>query len=138
MQALGSLDLSENKLNGELPKSLSSLTFLSYLDLSYNNFRGRIPSGGQLDTLYSQNPFMYDGNSGLCGHPLHKNCSGEPKHGDSSKIEREEHDSKLMSFPFGVGVGFLVGHWVVFYVILVKKSWRIAYFRLLDNAYDKV
>jgi hypothetical protein len=134
MQSLESLDLSENKLYEELPQSLSNLTFLSYLDLSYNNFSGRIPSGGQLDTLYSQNPFMYDGNSGLCGDPLQKSCSEEPKDDDR---KTEEHDSKLMSFPFGVSSGFGVGLWVVFCVILFKKSWRIAYFRLFDNAYDK-
>lgn len=79
--------------------------------------------------------FMYDGNSGLCGDPLHKNCSEEQKHGDR---KTEEHDSKLMSFPFGVGSGFVVGLWVIFCVILFKKSWRIAYFRLFDNAYDKL
>uniref|UniRef100_A0A0E0F6K1 non-specific serine/threonine protein kinase n=1 Tax=Oryza meridionalis TaxID=40149 RepID=A0A0E0F6K1_9ORYZ len=48
-----SLDLSENKLSGEIPSSISKLTYLSTLDLSYNNLIGRIPSGGQLDTLYN-------------------------------------------------------------------------------------
>jgi hypothetical protein len=35
------------------------------MDLSYNNLTGRIPSGSQLDTLYSGNPSMYTGNIGL-------------------------------------------------------------------------
>jgi Leucine-rich repeat (LRR) protein len=75
MQSLESLDLKENNLDGEIPQSLSNISYLSYLDLSYNNLTGRIPSGGQLDTLYVQYRFMYNGNSGLCGLPLKKNCS---------------------------------------------------------------
>jgi len=139
MQALESLDLSENKLYGELPQSLSNLSYLSYLDLSYNNFTGRVPAGRQLDTLYWQHPFMYDGNNGLCGPPLqNKNCSTnnkEPNNGDS---KRGQHDSQLMSFPFGLGIGFVLGHWVVFCVILFKRSWRFSYFSLLDTVFDKV
>lgn len=140
MQALESLDLSENKLYGELPQSLSNLTYLSYLDLAYNNLTGTIPSGGQLDTLYAEYPFMYDGNSGLCGHPLPKNCSADnsgPKHGDGDQ-KGGQHDSKLVSFPSGLGVGFVVGLWIVFCVILFKKSWRIAYFQCFDKALDEV
>ncbi|TVU24894.1 hypothetical protein EJB05_27358, partial [Eragrostis curvula] len=137
MRSLQSMDLSENNLCGEVPQSLTKLTYLGYLDLSYNNLTGTIPSGGQLDTLYLQNPFMYDGNVGLCGHPLHKNCSenSEPKHGDN---KRDEHDSILMSFPFGLGTGYMFGLWVVFCVILFKKAWRIVYFRLFDKVHDKV
>jgi len=37
-------------LSGEIPSTLSNLTFLSYLELSYNDLTGRIPSGVQLDT----------------------------------------------------------------------------------------
>ncbi|TVT96842.1 hypothetical protein EJB05_57917, partial [Eragrostis curvula] len=137
MQTLESLDLSRNKLYGEIPQNLTNLTYLSYLDLSHNNLTRMIPSGGQLDTLYAQNPFMYDDNIGLCGHPLHKNCSekSEPKHGDN---KRDELDSILMSFPFGLAIGYVVGLWSVFCAILFKKSWTIAYFRLFDKVLDKV
>jgi hypothetical protein len=137
MQSLESLDLKENNLDGEIPQSLVNISYLGYLDLSNNNLTGRIPSGGQLDTLYAQYPFMYDGNSGLCGLPLKKNCSNnsEPKHGD---LERDEHSFEVLSFSFGVGIGYLVGLWVVFCLILFKKSWRIAYFRLFDIALDRV
>ncbi|CAO2148978.1 unnamed protein product [Urochloa humidicola] len=137
MQALESLDLSENKLYGELPQSLSNLTYLSFLDLSYNNLTGTIPLGGQLDTLYSMYPFMYDGNNGLCGHPLQQNCSNNiyPKHGDHN---RRQQEFKLTPFSFGLGIGFVVGLWVVFCVTLFKKSCRVAYFRLFDTVADKV
>jgi Leucine-rich repeat (LRR) protein len=137
MQSLESLDLSENKISGEIPQSLSTITYLGYLDLSYNNLTGRIPSGGQLDTLYAQYPLMYNGNRGLCGHPLVQNCSSssEPKHGDH---ERNVHDSKVLSFSIGLSVGYVVGLWVVFCVILFKHPWRVAYFCLIDKAFDNV
>uniref|UniRef100_A0A0D9XT94 Leucine-rich repeat-containing N-terminal plant-type domain-containing protein n=1 Tax=Leersia perrieri TaxID=77586 RepID=A0A0D9XT94_9ORYZ len=64
MKSLQSLDLSMNNISGEILPSLSE-TFLSTLDLSYNDLVGRIPQGDQLDTLYPNNPSMYDGNSGF-------------------------------------------------------------------------
>jgi len=136
MQLLESLDLSRNNLYGEIPQSLSNITSLSSMDLSHNNLTGRIPSGAQLDTLYAQNPLIYDGNVGLCGYPLHKNCTddnGESKNGDQ---KRDEH--VVLTFSFGLGIGYVVGLWAVFCLFLFKKSWRIAHFRLFDKAFDKV
>ena len=69
------LDLSSNRFSGEIPPSLSNISYLSYLNLSHNNLSGRIPSGSQLDTLYLEHPDMYSGNNGLCGPPLRRNCS---------------------------------------------------------------
>ncbi|CAL4992484.1 unnamed protein product [Urochloa decumbens] len=122
MQSLESLDLKKNKLFGEIPQSMSSLTYLSVLDLAYNNLTGTIPSGGQLDTLYLQNPSIYDGNSGLCGHPLPKNCSDNSKHGVH---KNDEDDSMVLSFSFGLGLGYVVGMWAVFCIVLFKQVWRI-------------
>jgi len=132
MKSLESLDLSENKIHGEIPQSLTNITYLSRLNLSFNNLKGRIPSGGQLDTLYAEWPSMYNGNNGLCGLPLQKNCTSnkEPKHGDH---EGDEHDSMVLSFSFGLGVGYVIGLWVVFCVMLFKNPWRIAFFCLFDK-----
>ncbi|KAF8665218.1 hypothetical protein HU200_054114 [Digitaria exilis] len=137
MHLLESLDISGNNLYGQIPQSLSNLTYLGSLNLSHNDLTGIIPSGGQLDTLYAQNPLMYDGNIGLCGYPLQKNCngSGQPKHSD---LKRDGQDSKVLTLSFGLGLGYVVGLWSVFCVILFKRSWRLAYFQLFDKAYDKV
>ncbi len=131
MKSVESLDFSRNNLSGEIPLSLSDLTYLSSLDLSYNNFVGRIPRGGQLDTLYANNPSMYDGNSGLCGPPLQRNCSNvnAPKHG--------KQNISVVFFYFGLVSGFVIGLWVVFCAILFKRSWRVAYFHQGDMLYDK-
>nr|BDI54549.1 LRR receptor-like serine/threonine-protein kinase GSO1 [Triticum aestivum] len=138
MQSLVSLDLSQNKLSGEIPSSLSNLTSLSYMDLSYNSLSGRIPSGPQLDILNLDNQsLIYIGNSGLCGPPVHKNCSGNDPfiHGDL-RCSNEEFDP--LTFYFGLVLGFVVGLWMVFCALLFKKTWRIAYFRLFDKVYDQV
>ncbi|WVZ71956.1 hypothetical protein U9M48_020483 [Paspalum notatum var. saurae] len=138
MQSLESLDLSRNDISGEIPATMSNMTFLSYMDFSYNNFTGKIPSGAQLDTLYAANPSMYNGNIGLCGHPLPNNCSSK---GDASKQRgpgRAEEGLGIESIYLGLGCGFVVATWMAFGVLLFKRSWRIACFQLPDKLYDKV
>lgn len=132
MNSLESLDLSNNELSGEIPASLSDLTSLSYLNLSYNDLSGRIPSGHQLDTLSIIDPAsMYIGNTGLCGPPLQKSCSGNGTTPRNFTGSREGHET--MTFYFGLSTGFVVGLWVVVCLLLVKKTLRDSYFRLLDK-----
>ncbi|KAM3196826.1 hypothetical protein ACQJBY_072492 [Aegilops geniculata] len=137
LQALESLDLSRNMLSGGIPSTLSDITYLSYLDLYDNNLTGRIPSGRQLDTLYTQEPSMYSGNSGLCGLPLPISCPGKNvKRQDDQK--GNEHSFEPMTCYIGLAMGFILGLWVVFCILLFKKAWRIAYFRVVDQTYDQV
>ncbi|EMS47944.1 hypothetical protein CFC21_095058 [Triticum aestivum] len=137
LKALESLDLSRNMLSGGIPSSLSDITYLSYLDLSDNNLTGTIPSGRQLDTLYTQQPSMYSGNSGLCGLPLPISCPGKnATRKDDQK--GNEHSFEPMPFYFGLAMGFILGLWVVFCVLLFKRAWRIAYFSMVDQKYDQM
>ncbi|XP_066334827.1 receptor-like protein EIX2 [Miscanthus floridulus] len=138
MRSLQSLDLSRNMLLGEIPATVSNLTFLSYLELSYNDLTGRIPSGVQLDTLYAEYPSMYIGNIGLCGHPLQNNCSSERHAPKQGGLGRTEEGYGIPFFYLGLGCGFVVGTWIAFGVLLFKRNWRIACFRLSDKLYDKV
>lgn len=138
MKSLESLDLSRNNISGEISTSLSDLTYLSSLDLSYNNLAGRIPIGRQLDTLYAEDPSMYDGNSRLCGPPLQRNCSGNspPEHVNQQRSENSY--DPVIFFYIGLTSGFVVGLWLVFCAFLFKRAWRYAYFRLFDELCDKV
>ncbi|XP_066333285.1 receptor-like protein EIX2 [Miscanthus floridulus] len=138
MRSLQSLDLSRNMLSGEIPATLSNLTFLSYLELSYNDLTGRIPSGVQLDTLYADYASMYIGNIGLCGHPLQNNCSSERHAPKQGALGRTEEGYGIPFFYLGLRCGFVVGTWIAFGVLLFKRNWRIACFRLSDKLYDKV
>ncbi|XP_066309078.1 receptor-like protein EIX2 [Miscanthus floridulus] len=132
LSALESLDLSFNYLMGHIPTSLSDLTFLSCLNLSYNDLSGRIPSGRQLETL--NNMYMYIGNPGLCGTPLFSNCSIN----ETDPSVYHEHGSERSSLYLSLSMGFVVGLWTVFCIMLFLKTWRIAYFQLLDQSYEKV
>ncbi|PUZ74574.1 hypothetical protein GQ55_1G075500 [Panicum hallii var. hallii] len=121
MELVESVDFSWNSLSGEIPASLSDLTFLSVLDLSYNNLSGRIPSGRQLETVYDNNPTMYDGNNNLCGPPLQRNCSSgnsDPKHGNE---KASGENSESLFFYIGLVSGFAVGLWGVLCALLFKK-----------------
>ena len=63
MTDLEELDLSHNKLSGEIPRSMVNLSFVSTFDVSYNHLCGEIPKGGQFDTFPSTS---FKGNNGLC------------------------------------------------------------------------
>ena len=132
LRELESLDLSYNYFTGEIPSSLSDLSFLSCLNLSYNDLSGRIPSGQQLQTLNNQ--YMYIGHPGLCGPPLLNNCS---MNGTNPNLS-QEHEGGRSSLYLSISTGFVMGLWTVFCAMLFLKTWRIAYFQLLDQLYDKI
>nr|CAD1839380.1 unnamed protein product [Ananas comosus var. bracteatus] len=135
LQSLESLDLSINELNGTIPQSITALTSLSSLNLSYNNFSGRIPSGDQMQTLVD--PTIYAGNPYLCGHPILKNCSGnEPIY---TPDETKQHNGGLENIEIflATGLGFIVGLWGVYGVLLFKSAWRNIYFYMIDKMYYK-
>ncbi|KAM3327643.1 hypothetical protein P3S68_033692 [Capsicum galapagoense] len=74
LSVLESLDLSSNKIDGEIPQQLASLTFLQVLNLSHNHLVGCIAKGKQFDTFENSS---YQGNDGLRGFPLSKDCGGD-------------------------------------------------------------
>ncbi|XP_058208251.1 receptor-like protein EIX1 [Rhododendron vialii] len=136
MRQLESLDFSLNQLSGEIPSSISSLTFLSHLNLSYNNLTGKIPSSTQLQSM---NDSSFLGNM-LCGPPL---TSCNPKKPVLAQVdppgseENGEGSSEALFFA-SMALGFAVGFWIVLGPLLFKRSWRIAYFRVLEDIWHKL
>ncbi|KAK0589303.1 hypothetical protein LWI29_012400 [Acer saccharum] len=139
LEWLETLDLSRNKLSSPIPPSMPSLRFLNHLNLSYNNFSGEIPSANQFQTLID--PSIYEGNLALCGHPLPKECQGSDKTaqvpgGDGKvKVDEDEDGGKFdkLGLFTSMGLGFIVGFWGVCGTLIIKKSWRYAYFQFLDR-----
>ncbi|XP_061367775.1 receptor-like protein EIX2 [Gastrolobium bilobum] len=137
MQMLESLDLSKNHLYGRMPSSFSNLTFLSYMNLSCNNLSGKIPVSTQLQSFDAS---TYEGNNGLCGSPLTNHCPGDvvSTTGSTDKNGTNEDEDELITIGFYIclGFGFCVGFWGVCGTLLIKTSWRHAYFRFFNNMYD--
>ncbi|XP_040367338.1 receptor-like protein EIX2 [Rosa chinensis] len=141
LKKLESLDLSRNQICGRIPVSFSSLNFLQVLDVSHNHLSGRIPLGTQLQTF---NTSAYMGNLGLCGPPLTQICPGDGTTVDDGITRGGETDNKehgndgLISLGFFISsvLGFVSGFWIVCGSLLLKSSWRYAYFKFWDDLKD--
>ncbi|KAK2366068.1 receptor protein EIX2 [Trifolium repens] len=139
MERLESLDLSRNHLYGKMPSSFTNLTFLSCMNLSFNNLEGEIPLSTQLQSF---DPSSFEGNARLCGLPLINLCPDDaisPTRSHEKHVTDEDED-KLITFGFYVSlvVGFFVGFWGVCGTLVIKTSWRHAYFRFFKNMNDRI
>ncbi|XP_061996616.1 receptor-like protein EIX2 [Rosa rugosa] len=135
LHLLETLDLSQNQLSGQIPQSLASLTFLSHLNLSCNKLTGRIPSGNQLQTLDDSS--IYEGNPSLCGFPL-SNCTEDGGNMHEPQHEPHEADDEKLGLYTSAVLGFIIGFWSVCGTLILKKSWRYAYFQFFDHIKEKV
>lgn len=136
MVGLGALDFSFNKLSGHIPESLVSIDSLGYLNLSHNNLSGKIPREPHFDTL-SGDGSAYANNSLLCSYLTNITCTNDER-SDASPTEIDGEDDpenakdKLLLYVI-VALGYGVGIWGLFLVLLVKKEkWWLGYWRLVD------
>lgn len=121
------LDLSKNKLTGNIPQEFSKLTKLASLNVSSNRLCGPIPKGGQWDTF---SPSSFEENDCLCGYnPLHA-CKekeiqpkGAVKDYSISKgrkwLNHVNNVVSLIAVGLGVGIGFIA---VVSVIIIWDKA----------------
>ena len=123
LTTLESLDLSQNKLSEQIPWQLTQLTFLESFNVSHNQLTGPIPHGNQFDTFDNSS---FDGNSGLCGYPLSKNCENpKPSPLPISSIEVYQESWFHIQFDWiiilmGYGSGLVIG--VVIGNIVTEKK----------------
>ncbi|KAM7489845.1 hypothetical protein LguiB_027329 [Lonicera macranthoides] len=134
MKELEILDLSRNILSGAIPIGLGRLNSLNVLDLSSNKFSGKIPRSTQLDTF---NASVYAGNDKLCGLPLPL-C---PEDGSTSFPPPNDHGKAkdtfvTTGFYVCLVLGFAIGFWGFVGPLLLRSSWRFAYFKFLDQIQD--
>ncbi|XP_031093130.1 receptor-like protein EIX1 [Ipomoea triloba] len=137
MSSLESLDLSNNQLSGAIPFSLASISFLAHLDLSNNNLSGCIPLGTQLQGFTE----AYKGNSKLRGPPLQTKCQrDEPGNAPQQGGIEEDEGWIIWDFDFFVSLalGFILGFWGVCGTLILKHSWRHAYFQFLEDKKEKI
>ncbi|XP_074284131.1 receptor-like protein EIX2 [Silene latifolia] len=140
LTALELLDLSNNNLTGEIPASLAKVTTLGIMNVSNNKLSGEIPVSTQLQSF---DVSSYAENEGLCGAPL-PSCSKdrEPSNvlsGDNTSVRNKDDDFVFyLGLYISVVLGFIVGFWGVCGTLVIKTSWRYAYFRFLDNIKDRI
>ncbi|KAM3302039.1 hypothetical protein P3S67_016541 [Capsicum chacoense] len=119
-------------------QALASLTLLTHLNLSHNHLSGRIPTANQFNTF--NDPSIYMGNPGLCGTPLPNKCKDdeetEPDHQETYHSSPSEFGEK--GFFVSIGVGFVVGFLGVCATLIIKTSWRHAYFQFVGYLGDKL
>ena len=128
---LEALDLSQNNLSGEIPQQLKGMTFLEFFNVSHNHLMGPIPQGKQFNTFQNDS---YEGNPGLCGNPLSKECgnskstaSSPPtyKHGGDLESGRKV---ELMIVLMGYGSGLVVGMAIGYTLTTRKHEWFVKTF----------
>ncbi|KAB1204942.1 Serine/threonine-protein kinase BRI1-like 2 [Morella rubra] len=134
------LDVGGNKLSGRIPEWIGmSLEYLVVLRLSSNSFSGSVP-------LQGFNASVYAGNQDLCGLPLPIKCGDEPIHGPPSGGKHED-DANVQEHAISydqiwlyssIALGFIVGFWGVCGSLLLKSSWRHAYFQSVENIRDRL
>ncbi|XP_019162182.1 PREDICTED: tyrosine-sulfated glycopeptide receptor 1-like [Ipomoea nil] len=132
MENLEVLDLSQNQLSGEIPIGLARLNYLDVLDLSNNFLSGKIPTSTQLQSF---NVSSYAGNFGLCGDPFPK-CSVDVP--PQRKInDYQEGDTFLdRGFYISMVMGFSLSFWGIVVTLVLKNSWRTAYYEFLNDVKD--
>ncbi|KAK7284794.1 hypothetical protein RJT34_19547 [Clitoria ternatea] len=130
------LDLSRNQISGSIPYSLAKIDRLTMLDLSHNNLSGEIPTSTQLQSFDATS---YEDNLDLCGKPLDKLCIEEKPHQNpADKCLSGEDSFFSRGFYISMTFGFVMGFWGSFGSILIKRSWRHAYFKFVDNLTNKI
>nr|XP_043614378.1 receptor-like protein EIX1 [Erigeron canadensis] len=135
LKQIESLDLSANKLSGRIPPSLASLNFLSCLNVSFNNLSGPIPTGNQLQTL--GDPLtIYEGNTDLCGPSLSRSCKETNlPYVHARKDEGGDALQGCSWFYFGMVPGFVVGFVGLIGSLYFIRTWRVTYFKIIENFY---
>ncbi|XP_031090888.1 receptor-like protein EIX2 [Ipomoea triloba] len=140
MNSLEILDLSQNQLFGAIPASMANLSFLAVLDLSNNNLSGCIPLGTQLQGFTE----AYQGNPQLRGLPLQTKCqsskqgNGVLTKGNDDDIEEEQWILLDFGFFLSMTLGFILGFWGVCGTLILKRSWRHAFFQFLEDKKDYI
>ncbi|XP_047943182.1 receptor-like protein 6 [Salvia hispanica] len=134
MSKLESLDLSRNQLAGRIPMGLGELTFLEVLNLSYNKLVGMIPNGRQIQTFSAKS---FEGNPGLCGFPLNKNCSHTNElssRGHEDVEEKREIEWEYVS----AALGYVVGFGSIVWLLLFCRSFREKYFSKIEEVVEDI
>jgi hypothetical protein len=113
------------------------LIFLSVLNLSFNQLIGPIPYVKQFATLSEAS---YEGNKGLYGCPLKKECTSTELR--SPPPIYEDYHSKyglLIDWNYiSAELGFVFCFWLIIGPLMFWKRSRIRYYKHVDDIFFKI
>ncbi|RVW30187.1 hypothetical protein CK203_113840 [Vitis vinifera] len=82
------------------------------------------------------------GNLALCGFPLtiecHDNNGTIPIGKGEDNDDEDGDDFELSWFFVSMGLGFIIGFWGVCGTLIIKTSWRYAYFCFVEKMKDRL
>ncbi|XP_071738664.1 receptor-like protein EIX2 [Rutidosis leptorrhynchoides] len=135
LELLNIIDLSNNSLSGKLPFEITRLVELVSLNISFNKLLGELPKDiGKIPTgtqLQGFNSSFYEGNPLLYGPPLAPISRSAP-----STTIVEDDDDFWKSYYMGMGAGFAAGFWGFCGVIFFNRRFRHLLFASLSLAKD--
>ena len=130
-----SLDLSFNRLQGQIPPQLTELSNLEVFNVSYNNFSGVIPQGKQFNSFDMRS---YIGNPLLCGQPTDIRCIGNTFQEADYGVEAVENTIDMVSFYWS----FVAAYITILLGLLASLSfdspWSRVWFYIVDALVHKV
>ncbi|XP_034677363.1 putative receptor like protein 25 [Vitis riparia] len=118
------LDLSQNKLSGEIPQQLVQLTFLEFFNVSHNHLKGPIPQANQFSTFPNSS---FDGNLGLCGNPLSRDCGNPEASAPPPSTSEQSYPGELdwIIVLLGYGSGLVIGVLMGYRLTTRKHEWFV-------------
>ncbi|TXG73066.1 hypothetical protein EZV62_001645 [Acer yangbiense] len=102
-----------------IPPILVKLQQRTTLDVSNNKLEGKIPVGGQMDTM--NNPNYYANNTGFCGMQIQLPCPVEPP---PPKPQEDENEEAYWVSWQGVAIGYPIS-----FLFTVVILWFSGYFQ---------
>ncbi|KAL4367698.1 hypothetical protein GQ457_05G035720 [Hibiscus cannabinus] len=148
---LFSLSLQNNDLTGSIPDGINNMSSLFELQLGANklycmipDMPPKLPLRAFLTGLPTLSRLVLSDNqlSGVVPYfsrPVMVDWSGNPELGTRNEDENggKDIDDKFW-FYISMGLGYPIGFWVVCGSLVIKRSWRRAYFRFIDEMKDRV
>uniref|UniRef100_A0A6N2LMP4 Uncharacterized protein n=1 Tax=Salix viminalis TaxID=40686 RepID=A0A6N2LMP4_SALVM len=128
-----SLDLSYNKLEGEIPPQLTKLYSLEIFSVAHNNLSGKTPARVAQFATFEES--CYKDNTFLCGQPLPKACDPEMPPSPTPTSTNKEDNGGFMDmevFYVSFGVAYIMVLLVIGAVLYINPYWRRAWFHFIE------